>query len=223
MKRTAAEIAHILDAVAIGKEHNFKDMELLVAAAKKYDFHLIYGLNCFYPYLLKELKGSATIVGGGIASVSTGFEPTEQKVFAAKAYIDMGCGEVDMVMNLTYLRSGMEDYALEELKRIREVVPTTLKVIIEAPLLSDEQVKTACEIVVHSGADFVKTGTGFFGPTTLETVRQVRDAVNGRIQVKAAGGIMGYETVNAMLEMGVTRIGMGYKKAAAMLDELNEQ
>lgn len=70
------------------------------------------------------------------------------------------------------------------------------------------------------GADFIKTGTGFFGPTTLEIVRMVSDAAAGRIRIKAAGGIMGYETLKAMREMGVSRFGMGYKKVAAMLREL---
>ena len=220
MSKLALEIAHQMDAVAISPEHDFRDMEELVRAAKEFDLHLVYGLNCFYPYLLRELKGTHTIVGGGLVSASSGFESTEQKLFLAKLYQEMGCGEIDMYLNLPYLRSGMEDRALEELKRMREAVKCPLKVIIEAPLLTPAQIKSACEVVIASGADFIKTGTGFFGPTTLEIVRMVSDAAAGRIRSKAAGGIMGYETLKAMREMGVSRFGMGYKKVAAMLREL---
>lgn len=220
MSKLALEIAHMIDAVAIGSGHNMEDMEDLVRVAKKYDLHLVYGLNCFYPYLLKELGGSGTIVGGGLCSASTGFESTEQKIFLSKLYQDMGCGEVDLYLNIPYLRSGMEEKALEELKKVRAVTKCTMKVIIEAPILTDEQIKSACHIVIDSGADFIKTGTGFLGATTLETVKKVMAYAKGKIQVKAAGGVMGYETLKIMREMGVTRFGMGYKKVEAMLEKL---
>ena len=222
MNSESLRIAAMMDAVAIGPEHNFKDMQDLVRVAKEYNIHLIYGLSCFCGYMLKELKGTGTIVGGGIFSAHTGFEDTEQKLFMAKYNQEIGCGEIDMFINIPYIRSGMEDLALEELKKIRNITKCPLKVIIEAPVLSDEQIKTACEIVIESGADFIKTGTGFLGATTLEIVKKVMDVAKGKIQVKAAGGIMGYETVIAMEKMGVSRFGMGYKKAERMLHALKD-
>ena len=215
-------VAHSLDAVAIGPKHNFSDMQKLVAAAKEYDWHLIYGLNCFYDYLLEELKGTNTIVGGGLCSASTGFESTEQKLFLAELYQKMGCGEVDLYINIPYIRSGMAERALDELKMLRDRINCTMKVIIEAPSLTDDQLKTACEVVVDSGADFLKTGTGFLGASTLETVKKVKDVVGDRIRLKAAGGIMGFETLRAMHDMGVERFGMGYEKAIRMMEELGE-
>lgn len=220
MNSLALEIAHIIDAVAISPQHTFHDMEELVAASKKYDIHLVYGLNCFYPYLLKELKGSHTIVGGGIASSSAGYESTEVKLFMAKMYQDMGCGEVDLYINIPYIRSGMPERALDELKKMRDAIECTMKVIVEAPILSSAELKTACEVVVASGADYIKTGTGFLGASTLDTVREVKDYVGDKIKIKAAGGIMGIETVQAMRAMGVSRIGMGYKKVISMLEAM---
>lgn len=220
MTEEALRIAHQMDAVAIGPKHGFADMERLAQTAKKFEWHLVFGLNCYYDYLIRELKDSKTIVGGGLCSASTGFESTQQKVFLSKLYQEMGCGEVDLYLNLPFLRDGKEELALAELKKVREVTKCTMKVIIEAPALTDAQVKTACELVVTSGADFVKTGTGFLGPTTLEIVKKVKDAVGDRIQIKAAGGIMGYETLCAMRKMGVTRFGMGYEKAIKLMEEL---
>lgn len=220
MSAERMRIAKMLDAVAISPGHDFRDMQELARIAKKYQIHLVYGLSCFCPYLLEELKGTGTVVGGGIFSANTGFEDTEQKIFMAKYNQELGCREIDMYINIPYIRSGMEELALKELKRVREVTKCPLKVIIEAPALTDAQIRTACEIVIDSGADFIKTGTGFLGPTTLETVKKVMDTARGKIQVKAAGGIMGYETLSAMEKMGVTRFGMGYKKAEKMLGEL---
>lgn len=220
MNDIAVDIAHRMDAVAISPEHNFRDMQELVTVAKKYDLHLVYGLNCFYPYLLENLKGSNTIVGGGIASASTGYESSEQKYFLAELYQSMGCGEMDLYINIPFIRSGMEDRALQELQKLRNIIKCTMKVIIEAPALSDDQIRTAGDVVVRSGADFIKTGTGFLGPTTLEIVQKVKEAVGNKIQIKAAGGITGYPMVKAMLDMGVTRIGMGYKKVIKMMEEL---
>lgn len=220
MTEEALCIAHAMDAVAISPKHGFEDMKKLAEAAKRFEWHLVYGLNCYYDYLLSQLKGSKTIVGGGIASASTGFESTEQKLYLSKLYQDMGCGEVDLYINIPYIRDGMEDRALEELKRVREVTKCTMKVIIEAPALTDAQIKSACEVVIASGADFVKTATGFLGPTTLEIVKKVKSAVGDRIQIKAAGGIAGYETLCAMRNMGVSRFGMGFEKVIKMMEEL---
>lgn len=85
MSKLALEIAHQMDAVAISPEHDFRDMEELVRAAKEFDLHLVYGLNCFYPYLLRELKGTHTIVGGGLVSASSGFESDRAEALPRKA------------------------------------------------------------------------------------------------------------------------------------------
>lgn len=220
MTDEAIRVAHMMDAVAIGPKHGFEDMKRLVQAAKRYDWHLVYGLNCYYDYLLYELKDTNTVVGGGICSASTGFESTEQKVFLAKRYQEIGCGEIDLYINIPFIRDQRDELALKELKKVREVTKCTMKVIIEAPTLTDDQIKRACEVVILAGADFVKTGTGFLGATTLETIKKVKEAVGNRIQMKAAGGIMGYETLIAMNHMGVTRFGMGYEKAVRMMQAL---
>lgn len=218
---TSKQLADKIDAVAIGTTHNFADMQALADAAKRFDLHLVYGLNCFYPYLLQQLKGCHTIVGGGIGSSGTGAEGTEVKLYQAKLYQEMGCGEVDLYINIPYIRSGMAEEALKELRILRDAIRCPMKVIVEAPVLNSEQLKSACEVVVASGADFIKTGTGFLGASTLETVRCVKQLVGDRVQIKAAGGIQGIETVSAMLDMGVSRIGMGFLKVVDMLEQMD--
>ena len=86
-----------------------------------------------------------------------------------------------------------------------------------------ENVQHGVQAFKNSGADYIKTGTGFLGATTLEIVKKVMDQARNKILVKAAGGIMGYETINAMKNMGVDRFGMGYEKAIRLMEEMKNK
>ncbi|MEM2537004.1 MAG: deoxyribose-phosphate aldolase, partial [Candidatus Bathyarchaeia archaeon] len=134
------------------------------------------------------------------------------KAFEAVKAVEDGACELDMVMNLSALKSG--DYELVKrdieavvaVKRISSDI--TVKVIIETPLLTDEEKITACKIVKEAGADFVKTSTGLFGGgATVEDVRLMRQVVGKNFGVKAAGGIRTYADAVAMIEAGANRIG----------------
>jgi len=96
-------------------------------------------------------------------------------------------------------------------------MPTALKVIIQTPLLTDEQIKIAPELIIQTGCDFVKTGPGFYGPTTIEA----EQLVENRAQVKAAGGINRLYMIEKLKVIGVTRFGISNAKIVALLEELN--
>lgn len=223
MTQKAYELARMLDSVRINPRDTFEDMKQLVADAKKYDYWLVYGLSCYNEYLIQELKGTKTLVGGAVGCASSaGEESTEEKVFAAKHWVEIGCHELDMFMNVPMLRSGMHDKVLEEVQKIREMAPGILKVIIQSPMLNPEEIKIASEICVQAKADFVKTASGFYGPTTVEQVKIIKETVGDRAQIKAAGGVNGIEMIEELKALGVTRFGLSNPKSVAILDELNK-
>ncbi len=217
----AQDLINIVDSVAINPRDTKKDVDALIDDAVKYGYKLIFPLACFNEYAIERLKGTSTKVGGGVGnSLGVGEEPMEVKIAAAKHWVEAGCGEIEMFMNVPKLRSAMYDEVLFELKTIRDIVPVTFKVIIHTPLLTKDEIKTACEMVVESGADFVKTTTGFFGPTTVEDVRTIKDAVGDKIQIKASGGVSSLEMIQELMDIGVTRFGLSNAKAVRFINEL---
>ena len=134
-----------------------------------------------------------------------------------------GADEVDMVINIGYLKSGMTDKVLEDIIAVRKATEEKiLKVIIETCLLSDDEKRIACELSMKAGADFVKTSTGFSkGGATVHDVSLMRSVVGDRLGVKASGGVRDYETAKAMIEAGATRIGAS--AGIAIVKEENAQ
>jgi len=134
-------------------------------------------------------------------------------VFEAKAAVDDGADEVDMVVNVAGLMSGDYPYVLSDIRAVREAIdkaprPIVLKVILECALLSDERKEAGAILAKAAGADFVKTSTGFGpGGATPEDVALLRRAVGEGMGVKAAGGIRDYQTALRMIEAGASRIG----------------
>lgn len=212
MKLTAEQFGHMIDGACISPEMSFTSQRDLAEAAKKYGFKQVYGFASYYDYLLGELKGTVTGVGGGVgSSLGAGTERTEVKVFEAKTYIDMGIDEIDMWMNIAALKNSEFDYVRKDIEAVRAVVPKghNLKVIIEPAILTKEQIETATKLVAEGGADFVKAGTGFLGACTLEHARLMLRAADGKIKVKCSGGIRELQVVKEMYDMGVARFGMG--------------
>jgi deoxyribose-phosphate aldolase len=197
-------------------------VDYLAECAREYHYHNVYVNPSFTEYMVGKLKGSGVLVGGAAGNTTgVGEEPFEFKVAAVRRWLAAGCGEIDMFMNVPFLRSGMYDEVKKELKAVRDATPTVLKVIIQTPLLSDEQIKIASQLIVEAGCDFVKTGSGFYGPTTIEAVRLIRDTVGDKVQIKASGGIDGLGMIEQLKAIGVTRLGLSNPKAVALVGELN--
>lgn len=212
MKLTAEQFGHMVDGACISPEMSFSSQRDLVEAAKKFGYRQVYGFASYYDYLLEELQGTMTGVGGGVgSSLGAGTERTEIKVFEAETYMAMGIDEIDMWMNIAALKNAEFDYVLKDIQSVRAVVPKghNLKVIIEPAILTREQIETATRLVAEGGADFVKAGTGFLGACTLEHARLMLRAADGKIKVKCSGGIRDLQVVKEMYDMGVARFGMG--------------
>jgi len=147
------------------------------------------------------------------------------KALEARLAIAAGARELDMVINIGALRSAAEELVRDDIAAVvAEARPqrVLVKVILETCHLTTPEIVRGCLLAERAGADFVKTSTGFgvraAGPTgaTPEAVRVMLDAVGGRLQVKASGGIRTWAEANAYLDMGCTRLGVG--DAAAILD-----
>ena len=224
MNKKAEEFVAMLDSVAINPRDTIAEVDYLAECAKKYHYHIVYVNQSFTEYMINKLRGTDVLVGGTVGNCTgVGEEPLEFKVAAARHWIDLGCGEIDMFLNVPFLRSGMYDEVKKELKAVRDVTPTLLKVIIHTSLLTDEQIRIASELVVETGCDFVKTGTGFYGPTTIEAVQVIKDTIGNRAQIKAAGGVNGWEMIEQLKAIGVTRFGMSNSKVVPLIEELNAQ
>ena len=138
-----------------------------------------------------------------------GYSTTETKVFEALDAIKNGADEIDMVVNLGYIKDGLFDLQLEEIKKIKNACSDKiLKVIIETCLLTKEEKIKMCEIVTLSGADFIKTSTGFSkSGATFEDIELFAKHVGKNVEIKAAGGISSMEDAQKFIDLGATRLG----------------
>lgn len=134
---------------------------------------------------------------------------TETKVFETKDALNNGADEIDMVINIGMLKAGEYDYVLNEISKIKEACGGhILKVIIETCLLTDEEKIKMCEIVTASGADYIKTSTGFSSSgATFDDVKLFSEHIGEKVKIKAAGGISSLEDAERFMELGASRLG----------------
>ena len=166
---------------------------------------------CIPPYYVKAGAEYAagrlpicTVIG-----FPNGYSVTAAKVCEAIEAIEDGAAEIDTVINVCMVKNGEYDALLQELKILRKVcVGKVLKVIIETCLLTEEEKIEMCRVVSESGADFIKTSTGFGGGgATLEDVRLMRAHCADHVKIKASGGIRSFEDAEKFIEAGASRLG----------------
>lgn len=181
----------------------------LCEEAKTYSFASVCINPAWVSTAAEALEGSevkvCTVIGFPL-----GANTPETKAFETKNAIDQGAQEVDMVLNIGALHSGMLEHVQKDIEAVVAAAKdrALVKVILETSLLDEVQKRTACELSVLAGADFVKTSTGFStGGATAEDVKLMRAVVGPEIGVKASGGVRSAEDVQAMIDAGATRIG----------------
>ena len=222
-KMTIENIAAMIDISAVRAESTWEEIENILEAAGKYPFVCLFSM----PGMIDRLKGRMAEIPatklGGIVGFPSGGETSEAKLFEAVQLKEKGCDEIDMVLNIGKLKSGMSDEVEEEIRRIRAAIdPVPLKVIMEAVLLTDREIEAAARIIRDAGASFVKTGTGWAGPTTERHIEIIKNAVGDSIPLKVAGGVRSLDTLLRMKAMGVSRFGIGYKSALHIMEEAEQ-
>ena len=154
-------------------------------------------------YVGNDLK-ICTVIG-----FPNGYSTTEVKVFETEDAIRNGADEIDMVINIGWAKDGRWDELLEEIKSVKASCQgRILKVIVEACLLTEEEKVKLCQIVTQSGAEYIKTSTGFStGGATREDVALFKANVGPDVKVKAAGGIRTLQDAEDFLNLGADRLG----------------
>ena len=197
-----------IDHTLLSPSATVDEIKRLCDEAKIYGFYAVCVNSCYVELAVEELKGSSIKVAA-VAGFPLGAMATEVKIAEAIYCIENGADEIDVVMNIGWFKSGMYDQVKNELAKIKEGIgDAVLKVIIETSYLLDEEKFKASQLVHASGADFVKTSTGFGGGgATMEDVVLMKNAVKDKIRIKASGGIRDRETAVRYIEMGVARLG----------------
>ncbi len=197
-----------IDHTYLKPEGTTKDIDKLISQAIEHQFKTICINSSWVKYAYEKLKntdvGITSVVGFPLGAMSS-----QAKAFEAKLAIDHGAKEIDMVINVGRLKDGQFEYVLNDIKAVKKIMPNnTLKVIIETALLTKNQARKATEIVLASGADFVKTSTGFsFRGASFDDIILMKEIVGDKIGIKAAGGVKTPEDFDKMIELGATRIG----------------
>ena len=180
----------------------------LFEEAIHYGFHSV----CVNPSRVEEANNFLKDYQVQVCSVvgfPLGASTTSTKLQETESCIQAGAVEIDMVMNIGFFKDGHLDYVADEIVQIvNSSSGNILKVIIETNLLNDDEISQASKLVEDSGAQFVKTSTGFYGSgATPDLVRLIRSAVRPETGIKASGGIKTLDQVEKLIDAGANRIG----------------
>lgn len=202
------QIQDYIDHTLLKPTATTSDIEKLCKEAIDHKFYAACVNGCYAKLANEQLQGSsvklAVVIGFPLGAMST-----DSKVYEARNGVENGANEIDMVMNVGWLKSGKFDLIQHEISSIKKAIGSTvLKVIIETCYLSNNEKIKACELAMAAGADFVKTSTGFgTGGATLEDVKLMKDVVGNTTKIKASGGIKDRATALKYIALGVSRIG----------------
>lgn len=202
------QIQDYIDHTILKPTATISDIEKLCTEAIDHKFYAVCVNGCYTKLAKKQLQGSkvklAVVIGFPLGAMSTA-----SKVFEAQDCKANGADEIDMVINVGWMKSGKFNLVLQEISEIKTAIgEKVLKVIIETCYLTKEEKIKACVLALEAGADFVKTSTGFgTGGATLEDVKLMKEVVRSKAKIKASGGIKDRATALKYITLGVSRIG----------------
>ncbi len=203
------DIAPFIDHALLSPTATPEQVEQWCEEAYRFNFAAV----CLYPAYVKQavelLHGKnpkvCTVIG-----FPTGATTSAVKLYEAQEAVESGATELDVVINLGWLKAGKTEQVHREIAEICEETGQTVKVILETNLLTDAEKKIAAEISMEAGASFLKTNTGWNGGATVSDVRLLKELAKERVGIKASGGI---RTINQALDLivaGATRLGTSW-------------
>lgn len=201
-------INQYIDHTLLKPTANSTDIKKLCEEARHYQFYAVCVNPHWVNFVKEELKDSDVKIAA-VIGFPLGASATAIKIAEAEQAVKDGANEVDMVINHALIAEENDHAFINEVSGIKKVMGNALlKVIIETCYLTNEQIVKASKLCVEAGADFVKTSTGFgTGGATPEHILLMKDAVNGKAELKASGGVRDYHTALKYIEMGVKRLG----------------
>ena len=201
-------LSSLIDHTNLRPDALHSDIEILCKEAIQYKFASVC-INPVYVSYAKSILKNENPKVCSVVGFPLGADSEEMKYAEARFLIFQGVDEIDMVMNIAFLKERKLDLVKNEIKKVVEAADgNCVKVIIETSLLNQDEKALACNIVMESGAAFVKTSTGFSSSgATLEDVRLIKKLVGDRVGIKASGGIKTKNEALKLIEAGATRIG----------------
>lgn len=217
------QLAHYIDHSYLRPDCTEEIIDRLIAESKEYGFKAI----CIPPMYLQYAKvhsGDRSFLLCTVAGFPIGYDHVEAKLASLRRSADLGADEVDVVINLSAVKTGHWKLTRQELTALSETAAennVTLKCIIEAQLLTEDEIMRICEISNELKLQFVKTSTGFFGdPVREDTIRLLRRNLDPSIRIKASGGINNYNQAMKMIRAGADRLGCS--QSVAIVKETNQ-
>ncbi len=221
MKIVSGDLRRLIDCSLLRNDVTLRERKEFAEVLKNERFVCAFVMPSDVKWLANEMKDYDDVNIGCAVGFPTGAEPTEIKVAQARYYHTINGDELDLVINIGWLKSGMEKEAYDDVKAVVDAAEgKPVKVILEVTRLTESEIRKGCEIVAKAGADYVKTGTGFMRePTTLEHIRIMNDTIGGDIKIKAAGGIRDLDTMINMINAGATRFGISWQSAVKIVGD----
>ena len=214
--KNSKELAKLINYTNLNNIITESEMKEFLEKAKELNFNSVV-VSPTYVSLAKEILDGSKVKVGSVIGFPLGFEDTASKVAEAKALLDKGVDEFEVVINLNYLKDEKYDFIETEIKQIKETIgDKLLKVIIETKALEDYQKANAAKVSQNGGADYVKTATGFVSPNHIfENVNDINIIQKHapKIKIEIFGGIDNYKFANQILTAGADIIGsdQGYE------------
>ncbi|MEX1376782.1 MAG: deoxyribose-phosphate aldolase [Eubacteriales bacterium] len=210
VKITSQEIAQMVDYAILKPQLTKDELTDLMDLAVKYGAGTIFVRPSDTPYAKEYLKDKnvrlASVVG-----FPHGTTLTSAKIAETKEMLEIGCDELDMVLNISQLKSGDYDAVYKDIQAVNELIHSKAKiskVILETCFLTDDEIKKACEICTKANVDFTKTSTGFgSNGATIHALKIMRANTPDTMGVKASGGIRTLEHALSAISVGVSRLG----------------
>ena len=208
--KNSKELASLINYTNLNNMISESEMKEFLNKAKELNFHSVVIPPTYVP-LAKEILKDTDIKVGSVVGFPLGFEDTESKVCDAKELVRKGADEIEVVINLSYLKDEKYNLLENEIRQIKEAIgDKILKVIIETKALEDYEKANAAKVAENSGADFVKTSTGFVSPNHIfENVNDINiiQKYAPKIKIEIYGGIDEYKFANQILTGGADLIG----------------
>ncbi len=211
-------IAGRIDHTLLRQDITSEDIVRLCREAEECGFYSVMIHPLHIAEAVRELTGSRVRIGT-VIGFPFGETTSAVKAFEAEQAVRDGADEVDMVAAVSRIKEGRYREATEDIACVTGAVSVPVKVIVEASLLTPDELVQACKCCIEAGAAFVKTSTGYFGVgATAENIRLMKSVCGERIRIKAAGGIRDYESARALVEAGADRLGTSAGVAIAMAE-----
>ena len=218
-------MARFIDISGVRTDVSIAEIDRIALACREYHFICAFAMPCFTPYLKERLSGAEDVKLGGVVGFPSGADSTAVKVATVREHLATGCDELDMVINVGALKSGMVAAVESDIRAVVDAAGgKPVKCILEVAYLTNDEICRGAEIAALAGASYVKTGTGWAGkPTTVDVIRLIKRTVGDSVRIKAAGGVRSLDTILEMMDAGCSRFGIGLRSVMSIMREVDER